>query len=458
MKNKFPFYTQTDTMDCGSACLKMIASFYGRDYSPGILRVYACTTSAGVSMRGISKAAEHIGLKSLNAQFTLESLKEEVSLPCILHWGEKYFVVLYKIRKKSNSIFYIADPGKGFLQYNEEEFKINWLNREPDSDEKGSALILEPTSEKIGATYSHGTGFELGKSSFFKNKFFFPQSIFGSSAYQLLNEDLHLDNLHEKEIIENKKHKVKILVADGPKNIVIKNLTFQYESPYLKKALNNINLTIPQGKVTAIVGASGSGKTTLLKLLLGCYSTGKGSIHVGYFPLDKFDLAWWRTQCGVVMDDSCIFPESIAKNISVSLDEIDVLKLEEATRMANLDKFVSKLPLSYDTLVGRGGEGLSHRQKQRLLIARIVYNDPQFIFLDEVVNTLDSNNKKIILNNLHGFYDEKTVVLVSHRLKILQNVDQIVVLDNGEIVERGNHKELTLLKGKYYQLVKDQLE
>ncbi len=248
-----------------------------------------------------------------------------------------------------------------------------------------------------------------------------------------------MSEIHNKDDEENKDKNIKSLQPDISKDIEIKELVFQYEGPYSKKVLNDINLTIPEGKVTAIVGgASGSGKTTLIKLLLGNYSPVEGTVDVGNEPLSQFNLTWWRTQCGAVMQDGYIFSESIARNIAVSEDEIDIKRLRDAAQIANIDDFVSGLPLGYNTVVGQEGQGISQGQRQRILIARAVYKNPQFIFLDEATNALDANNEKVILDNLNEFYKGKTVVVVAHRLSTVKNADQIVVLDNGEIVERGN--------------------
>jgi ATP-binding cassette subfamily B protein len=267
-----------------------------------------------------------------------------------------------------------------------------------------------------------------------------------------------MSEIHNKDDEENKDKNIKSLTPDRSKDMEVKDLVFQYEGPYSKKVLNDINLTIPEGKVTAIVGASGSGKTTLIKLLLGNYSPVEGTVDVGNEPLSQFNLTWWRTQCGAVMQDGYIFSKSIARNIAVSEDEIDIKRLRDAAQIANIDDFVSGLPLGYNTVVGQEGQGVSQGQRQRILIARAVYKNPQFIFLDEATNALDANNEKVILDNLNEFYKGKTVVVVAHRLSTVKNADQIVVLDNGQIVERGTHGELTNLKGKYYHLVKNQLE
>ncbi|MDR0683274.1 MAG: ATP-binding cassette domain-containing protein, partial [Dysgonamonadaceae bacterium] len=267
-----------------------------------------------------------------------------------------------------------------------------------------------------------------------------------------------MSEIHNNEDEENKEKIIKTLPEGDSKNIIIKDLSFGYESIFSEKILDNINLIIPEGKVTAIVGASGSGKTTLIKLLLGNYYPAEGSIHIGEAPLNQFNLVWWRTQCGAVMQDGFIFSESIARNIAVSDEMIDIEKLRNAAKIANIDDFVTNLPLGYNTVVGQEGQGISQGQRQRLLIARAVYKNPQFIFLDEATNALDANNEKIILENLNAFYKGKTVIVVAHRLSTVKDADQIIVLDDGKIVEQGNHEILSKLKGKYYQLVKNQLE
>lgn len=196
----------------------------------------------------------------------------------------------------------------------------------------------------------------------------------------------------------------------------------------------------------------------MIKLLLGYYSPMDGIITVGGEPLEGFNLSWWRSQCGAVMQDGFIFSESIARNIAVSDEEIDIVQLHHAARIANIEDFITQLPLSYNTMVGQEGQGISQGQRQRLLIARAIYRNPQFIFLDEATNALDANNERVIIENLAEFYKGKTVIIVAHRLSTVKNADQIIVLDNGELVELGDHETLTRKKGMYYRLVKNQLE
>ena len=244
---------------------------------------------------------------------------------------------------------------------------------------------------------------------------------------------------------------------NGQREIRLKNVTFQYEGPHSPKVLDNLNLTIPQGKVTAIVGTSGSGKTTLVKLLLGYYSPVAGTIRIAGEDLAHYDLRWWRSHCGAVMQDGYIFSESIARNIAVDDEEIDNERLLLAARMSNIDEFIKRLPLQYNTVIGQDGQSISQGQRQRILIARAVYRNPDFIFLDEATNSLDANNERAIVENLTEFYRGKTVMAVAHRLSTVRNADQIVVLEKGRIVEIGTHESLIEAKGAYFHLVKNQL-
>ncbi len=732
---KFPFIEQPDSKDCGPSCLSMIALFYGRYYEIEKFRTDMSIGYAGVSLLRISKAAEKIGFRTNGGRLTFERLTENVPLPCIVHWNQDHFVVVYEIKRnrKKKYTFHVADPGKGLLKYTQEEFLNHWISTRTNGTEKGVALFLEPTAQFYGQgeegknnpknkinflskyflqykkffgqlilglligsllqlifpfltqaivdtgianqnisfiwlillaqlmlllgrtsidfirrrillhistrinislisdffiklmklpmsffdtkllgdllqriedhsrierfltaqtlnllfslfsfivfgivlliyniqifavfiigsiIYGIWILFFLKKRRILDYKYFEYQALNRTKTYQLINgmqeiklqgceqrkrwewEDTQADlfdvnlqtlslqqtqeagsiaineiknilitvlaatsvihgnltlgmmlsvqyiigqlnspveqimsfiyqwqdvnislermnEIHERKNEENDNKVITSLAEKSDKTIHIRNLIFQYEGPYSKKVLNNINMEIPEGKVTAIVGASGSGKTTLVKLLLGHYSPIEGEITIGRQSLDSFNLTWWRSQCGAVMQDGYIFSESIAQNIAISDDEIDTNRLRHATEIANIDTFITQLPLSYNTKVGQEGQGISQGQRQRLLIARAVYKNPQFLFFDEATNALDANNEKIIIENLSKFYKGKTVVIVAHRLSTVKNADQIIVLDNGEIVEQGNHETLTRLKGKYYELVKNQLE
>lgn len=222
--------------------------------------------------------------------------------------------------------------------------------------------------------------------------------------------------------------------------------------------MKDVDLEIHQRKVTAIVGPSGSGKTTLVKLLLGFYPPTKGEVKISDVRLENFNTRMWRDLCGTVMQDGFLFSDSIAGNIAVSDEIVDKEKLLQAVKVANIQEFIESLPLAYNTKIGAEGIGLSQGQKQRILIARAVYKNPEYLFFDEATNALDANNEKTIMNNLEQFFQGKTVLIVAHRLSTVKNADQIVVLEKGEIVERGNHDELVSLKGYYYNLVKNQLE
>jgi len=241
-------------------------------------------------------------------------------------------------------------------------------------------------------------------------------------------------------------------------DINIRNLSFTYPGAGNEPVLKNINLTIPEGKVTAIVGMSGSGKTTLIKLLLRFYENYKGDIYLNGTALRTISPKFWRSISGAVMQDSFIFNDNIKKNITVIDDKIDEQRLINACKTANILSFITSLPLGFFTKLGAEGHGISGGQKQRIAIARAVYKDPQFIFFDEATNSLDANNEKVILGNLQEFFKDKTVIVVAHRLSTVRNADKVVVMDNGEIIEEGTHTELALKKGRYYELVKNQLE
>ncbi|HBO26557.1 peptidase domain-containing ABC transporter [Culturomica sp.] len=725
---EFPFYKQHDAMQCGITCLRMVCKYFGKEFSSDRLSGICFATNEGVSILGISEAAEKIGLHTLCGKFKVEQLTE-ISLPCILHWNQNHFVVLYKIKKKK--WFYIADPAQGLIKYSLKEFCSHWLSTKLSGEEIGIAILMQTTpvfyeyknedrTKKRSFKFLFGyikqyrkyfgqiiLGLLIGSllqlafpfltqaivdvgiihqnisfiylillaqlmlifsrtfvdfirrwillhismrinislvSDFFIKLLKLPMSFFdtklmgdlmqrmndhnrvekfltnqilnvmfsllgfiifgivllcynkviflvflaGSIIYGLwiaafLKKRKRLDYLFfEKQATNNNRtyefitsmQEIKLqdceqrrrwewedvqaelfqvnmkliklqqtqeagsIFINEIKNIVITVLAatavikgqmtlgmmlavqyiigqlnspveqlmqflysiqdvkislerineihqmenedtnanhiqhfnnidqnlyfhkvdFKYDPHKSKKILDNIHVSIPKGKVTAIVGTSGSGKTTMIKLLLGYYKVQKGCITIGQTNINKCNLKSWRRKCGVVMQDGIIFSESIARNIAVDDSDIDKEKLLKAAEIANIKDYVMNLPLKFNTVIGRDGIGLSQGQKQRILIARAVYKNPEYIFLDEATNALDANNEKVIVENLNEFYKGKTVIVVAHRLSTVKNADQIIVIDNGKIVETGNHISLIQNKGAYYNLVKNQLE
>ncbi|RRQ46310.1 peptidase domain-containing ABC transporter [Chryseobacterium sp. SC28] len=731
---KFQFFAQHDQMDCGPACLAMVSSHYGKDFGLQYLRDRSFITREGVSLLGISEAADKIGFKTISAKLKTGDFDKEL-LPCILHWNQNHFVVLYKINKNiftGKPVYKVADPGHGFVSLSEEKFKKSWLS----DGEKGVALFLEPTEEFYKQTPPEeeklSIRYLLKYLKPYKNQmlqlffllllgtlttlifpiltqkliddgvskkdlsvisyillaqlaFFFGNIIFGifrnwimlvvgtkiniqiisdflkkllklpikffdtklmgdfnqriqdherienfltsqslltlfsiitfsvffgvlwyydfrilavyivltvvsivwslywmkkrkildyfrfqqrsenqESIYEIINgvSEMKLNQFEdfkrrEWEHIQQKLFKINIRILkldqiqlsgfefiNQFKNIVVtflaasfvvkghmtlgallsvsyiigqmnspvsqlisffrslqdaklslsrlnevqnhpeeeqknqvslfspkytdqngiekgiyfKDVSFQYEGPQSSYVLKDINLFIPEGKVTAIVGASGSGKTTLMKMLLKFYEPVSGEINFNHLNIKDISPLDLRKNCGVVMQDGFIFSDTIERNIATSDENIDYKKLEKALHTANIKSFVEELPLGLNTKIGASGNGISGGQKQRILIARAVYKNPNFIFFDEATSALDAENEKIIHDNLQSFFKGKTVIIVAHRLSTVKNADQIIVLKNGEITEQGNHQSLVKRKADYYNLVKNQLE
>ncbi len=714
-------------MDCGPTCLRMIAKFYGKSIPLDYLREQSHISREGVSLLGISDAAEAIGMRSMGTKVTFEQLVKDVPKPCVVHWDQNHFVVLYQVKKGQ---FYVADPAFGLVKYSAEEFKKHWLATSKDGVGKGICLLLQPTPEfyeREDEKSDHGgfrflfrylrphrrlmaqlvisfiagsiillifpfltqslvdvginnqdisfiylvliaqlvlfiaqTSIEFIRSwillhistrinisiisdfliklmklpiGFFDTKmigdlmqriqdhrrierFLTTQTlgvlfsvvslsvfaivlaiyswtillifVLGSVIYifwvwlfmkrrrqldykkfsqlsdnqsmliqlitgmqeiklnnfekqkrweweriqarlfrvnvqnlsidqyqqagsvfvnqtknilitvvaamAVLNGDMtlgmmlavqfiigqmnsplnelinfmhlaqeakiSLERLGEIHNQNEEEEKGKPLLNSMPvdKSLHIENLVFQYEGPHSPKVLDNIKLDIPEKKITAIVGTSGSGKTTLVKMLLGFYPPASGKIRVGETDLQNFSQQWWRTKVGAVMQDGFIFSDTITSNIAVGVERLDKERLIFAAKTANLMDMIERLPLGFATKIGQDGHGLSQGQKQRILIARVIYKNPEYLFFDEATNALDANNEKVIMENLNRVYEGKTVIVVAHRLSTVKNADQIVVLDQGVIVELGNHDELTAKRGAYYNLVKNQLE
>ena len=728
MLSQFPHYIQLDSMDCGPTCLRMITKFYGRSYSLQYLREHAFITREGVSMLGISDAAEQIGFRTMGVRVTLGQLNTELPLPCILHWNQRHFVVCYKIK---NGKYYIADPASKRLVYEKEEFEHCWFSTQVEGKDTGTALLLEPgpefydreedvkdkkrelsfffryltpykrelfqlilgmltgsilqlimpfltqslvdtgirdgnlsfitliliaqvvifvaqlsvgfirswillhmntrinialisdflaklmrlplhffdtkmvgdimqrigdhnriesfmTGSSISALFSFvnfivfgfvlayydltilglflfGNGLYVAwvlafmryrreldikrfaqaaseQSNLFQlvtgmqeiklnncetekrweweriqvklfkisikglalgqyqqlGSVFFNQTtnilisflaaravVFGEMTLGMMmsltyivgqltapieqfigfarsfqDAKISLERLGEIHQREDEEQTLALKVNALPDNraLQIEDVSFSYDGADRDYVLEHINLTIPQHKVTAIVGASGSGKTTLIKLLLGFYEPNKGNIKVGDLSLKNMNPHVWRARTGCVMQDGFIFSDSIAKNIAIGAEVIDKERLLHAVTVANIRDFIDSLPLGYNTKIGMEGNGVSQGQRQRILIARAVYKNPEFIFLDEATNALDANNEREIMEHLHQFYKGRTVVVVAHRLSTVRDADNIVVLDKGQVVEEGTHEELTARRGVYYKLVKNQLE
>lgn len=713
-------------MDCGPTCLRMVAKYYGKNFSLQKLRDISGINKEGVSLLGISEAAEKIGFRTMGSRLGVEQLAE-AELPAILHWNQNHFVVLHKIKKGK---YYIADPGKGLIEYTQAEFLQRWLSTQNNGHSQGIALMLSPSptfyeqegDKNEGLNFSFllrylyrykqlvaqlfvglGVGsllqlivpfltqsvvdigintrnlnfiyiiliaqtmLFLGRMSvdfirswillhistrinisiltdfliklmklpmsFFDTKMtgdimqrmndqkriesfltgstlstifsmfnlvvftgvlayynvnifiiFLASSILysawviaflkrrreldfkrfdissknQSSIVQLIGgmQEIKLNNCEQQKrwewerlqaglfkfsikslslgqiqqagaffINEGKNIVITFLVAksviDGQltlggmmaiqyivgqvnspieqllgfiqqlqdakislerlneihqmedeepadksflkelpmdQSIAVNNLSFTYPGAGNEPVLKGIDLSIPHGKTTAIVGMSGSGKTTILKLLLRFYVPQKGDIKVGATHLDQIGYGYWRKQCGTVMQDGFIFSDSIAKNIAVADEYPDMAKLQHAIKVANIGDLIESLPLGLNTKIGAEGNGISQGQKQRILIARAVYKDPAYIFFDEATNALDANNESVIMQNLEDFFKGRTVVVVAHRLSTVKNADNIVVLDKGVIIEQGTHTELTKKRGEYYNLVKNQLE
>ncbi|WP_136465407.1 peptidase domain-containing ABC transporter [Flagellimonas onchidii] len=726
----FPFFKQRDRMDCGPTCIKMIAMFYGKSFTLEDLKKKSWLTSEGATFGGLSEAAENIGFNSIAASIDLVSLKKEVRLPCIVHWRQRHFVVLYKIRKK---VFHLADPAYGLIKYSEKEFLESWIGKyEKRDNDCGNILMLEPTpkffeNERksrnksvfnflllyfkpyyiyiiqlffgliIGSLiqlifpfltqvivdygisnqnlnfvyiillaqlvlYTSKSAVELIRSwillhitsrvninlisdflvklmrlpiSFFDSRrvgdiiqriydhnrirhflststldtlfsiisivifgavlAFYDLRIFlvflvGSVIYvgwtllfmkkraeldykrfdessdnqshlfqlisampeiklngserkrrweweeiqvklfknsikglglsqlqntggQFLNESknilitfisaklviegeltlgmmlsiqyiigqlnfpinnfitfiqsgqdakLSLERLSEIHLRNDEEdlNKNTIDVLPNEKTVYFKNVSFQYGSKSSSYILKDLNFSIPEGKITAIVGASGSGKTTLLKLLLKFYEPTDGCIYVGKVNLRNIRAKIWRNICGVVMQKGFLFDDTIVGNITESNSEIAFNKesFDSAVHIANLKEFICQQPQGLDELIGSRGVNVSGGEKQRILIARAVYKNPSYIFFDEATSALDTNNERVIMNNLNEFYKGKTVLVIAHRLSTVKKADQIIVLEKGRIVEIGTHDELVKNKKKYHDLVKNQLE
>jgi ATP-binding cassette subfamily B protein len=287
-----------------------------------------------------------------------------------------------------------------------------------------------------------------------------PVSDFIGLTQTIQDAKISIERLNEVHEMEDEEPVEKTFITHLPesKEITINKLTFSYPSAGNDPVLDDISLCIPEGKITAIVGGSGSGKTTLLKLLLKIYEQYVGEVKIGEVNFRYISPSFWRGQCGTVLQDGYIFNDTIARNIAVSDEYMDKERLIHSCKVANILSFIETLPNGFNTQLGADGIGISQGQRQRILIARAVYKDPHYLLLDEATNSLDANNEKAIVENLQQLFHGRTVIVVAHRLSTVRNVDKIVVLHEGKIAEEGTHAYLTSIKGRYYELVKNQLE
>lgn len=286
-----------------------------------------------------------------------------------------------------------------------------------------------------------------------------PINEFIGFAQSFQDAKISLERLNEVNSQDDEETGIERKKKDIPSDtgITVENVSFSYNGSTRELALENVSLNIPANKVTAIVGESGCGKTTLIKLLQGFFEPTNGSIKVGEIPLLDFNPHSWRAATGSVMQDSFIFSDTIAGNIAVNKDEADSNRMKMAAHLACIDTFIDSLPLGYETIIGMEGKGISQGQRQRILIARAIYKNPSYIFLDEATNSLDATNEAQIMNNLREFYNGRTVVVSAHRLSTIKDADNIIVMSGGKVVEQGNHKELLTKKSYYHKLIKNQV-
>lgn len=417
---KFPYFKQRDTMDCGPTCLLMVAAYYGKNYDLPFLRESSHISREGVSLQGISHAAEKIGFRTMAVKIPFEgNIKEDqiglldAPLPCIVHWNQSH---------AAQSVIN-GHMSLGMMM--------------------GMQYIVAQLNAPLGQFIAFIRAAQDAKLSLERLL-----EIKNQTPEEAVIADSFENNIPQISFSEE---------VSSTNDLYLKNVSFRYNA-LANEVIKNLDITIPAGKVTAIVGASGSGKTTLLKLLLGFYKPTQGKILIGQSDLLSLSPAEWRKHCGAVMQGGYLFSDTIANNIAESDEAPNKTKLLKAVQMANIQSFIESLPTSYNTIIGARGTGISQGQRQRLLIARAVYKNPHFLFLDEATNSLDTNNERVIVENLHQFFQNRTVVVVAHRLSTVKNADKIVVLEHGEIIEEGTHLELVAKRGAYFNLVRNQLE
>ncbi|MSS17380.1 peptidase domain-containing ABC transporter [Sodaliphilus pleomorphus] len=285
-----------------------------------------------------------------------------------------------------------------------------------------------------------------------------PVSQFQSLANSIQQVKISVNRLSEVQRKKEENSDGELVNNQLRYNIIIDSITFKYEGSFCPYVFNNLSISLPENKVTAIVGNSGSGKSTLIKLILGFYEPQKGEILVNGAPLNTLNIDIWRSVCGVVLQDGRIFSGTVAENIALGDSCINMDKVKSSAKLSCINDFIEKQPGQYDMKIGPSGIELSQGQKQRILIARAVYKDPKLLIFDEATSSLDTVNERRIMDNLEDFFKNRTVIVVAHRLSTVVNADNIVFLENGMIAEQGTHQQLVDRKGKYYELIKNQLE
>ena len=275
--------------------------------------------------------------------------------------------------------------------------------------------------------------------------------------WSLQDASVSLERMREVYESEEREDVVdKVAILPEQRDLILDDVYFRYGGAGSPAVLRGLDLLLPEGSTTAIVGSSGSGKTTLLKLLLNIYQPDRGSVRLGDIDLRNVRDHEWRARCGAVLQDGYLFSDTVARNVALGFERIDQARLIYACKTAHIQQFVEQLPLAYDTPIGPSGTGLSEGQRQRLLLARAVYKDPAYLFLDEATNALDAFTETVVLDKLEPFLRGRTAVIVSHRLPTVRRADQIVVLEDGEIVESGSHRQLMARQGTYYRMVNTQ--
>ncbi|MDB4949702.1 MAG: apxIB 3 [Gemmatimonadetes bacterium] len=442
-----------------SSTLNVIFSFFTLLVFSGVLVLYSpilCAIFLVGSILHVAWVLAFLGRrKQLDYQRFAEMATNQSALVELVHgmqeiklanaeqqrrWGwERVQARLFRVNLKGLSLSQLEEAGAGF---------INQL--------KNITLTFIAAKMVIEGELTLGM---LLSVQFIVGQLNTPLAQLISFAQAAQDAKISLDRLSEIHQHENEEDPAqRVLALPESRTFSLRNVCFHYGGPLSEMVLNDVDLDIPEGKVTAVVGPSGGGKSTLLKILLKFYDPVRGEILLGHTPLRNLSARALRLRCGVVMQDGHIFADTVAANIAAGTEEIDRARMLYAARMADIDEYIESLPMGYNTRIGREGIGMSAGQKQRVLIARAVYKDPDFIFFDEATSALDANTERRIVDNLQEFFRGRTVVVIAHRLSTVKNADQILVLDGGKITERGTHTELTARRGSYYELVKNQLE